>query len=58
MWWSVWGFNIACSPGSRRLDPPFPAGDVFIADKVGNRGEDNSSRGFVEDVDGHLIHLN
>jgi len=58
MRWSVRVFNIPCCDGPRRLDLPFPVGDVFIADKDGNRFEDSIAvRWFVEDVDGCLIHL-
>ena len=56
---SVRVFNIPCCHGPRRLDPRFPVGDVFIADKVGNRFEDSIVvRWFAEDVDGRLTHLN
>ena len=59
MRWSVRVLRIPCCNGPRRLDPEFPVGDAFIADKVGNRFEDSIVvRWFVEDVNGCLIHLN
>jgi len=58
MRWSVRVFNIPCCHGPR-LNPPFPVGDVFIADKFGNRSENSIGVGqFVADDDGRFIHFN
>jgi len=50
--------GIPCCDGPNGLDPAFPVGDVFMADKVGNRLADSMAVGQFIKMNRGLIHLN
>ena len=50
--------GIPCCDGPDRLDPAFQVGDVFMADKVGNRLADSLGAGQFVKMNRGLIHLN
>jgi len=50
--------GIPYCDGPNGLDPVFPVGDVFMADKVGNRLADSMAVGQFIKMNRGLIHLN